>query len=387
VPDSSGHAPPADFTILESVPDAVVIAHRDGGIVYMNAIAEKLFGWDRAELLGQPVEILLPARFRAMHQMHRGGYQAAPRTRPMGLGLDLFGLKKNGEEFSAEISLAALDLAGETYAIAAVRDVTERKAIEQRARLWRKAQEEVRERDEFLSIASHELRTPVTALQLQLQLLQRSAGRSVGGVPDALATKLVTLERQCRRIAVLVNELLDVSRLRLGRLELRLEELDLAEVARETVSHLRDEAVKLGSTIEVVAPAQAPGRWDRVRIEQVITNLLSNAIKFGQGKPIVVGVAGDGERARVEVKDHGIGIEPEDQSRIFGRFERAVPTQHFGGLGLGLYIAREIVEAHGGKIAVSSVPGSGTTFTIDLPRDPPPMPRPPALTPIPEMRN
>jgi PAS domain S-box-containing protein len=353
----------------------------------MNGVAESLFGWHRAELLGQPIEILLPARFRAMHQMHRAGYQAAPRTRPMGLGLDLFGLKKNGEEFSAEISLAALVLAGETYAIAAVRDVSERKNIEQRARLWRKAQEEVRERDEFLSIASHELRTPVTALQLQLQLLQRSAGRSVGGMPGALAEKLVPLERQCRRIAVLVNELLDVSRLRLGRLELRLEELDLAEVARESVSHLRDEGVKLGSTIEVVAPDPAPGRWDRVRIEQVITNLLSNAIKFGQGKPIVVGVAGDRERARLEVKDHGIGIEPEDQARIFGRFERAVPTHHFGGLGLGLYIAREIVEAHGGKIAVSSVPGSGTTFTIDLPRDPPPMPRPPALTPIPEMRN
>jgi two-component system sensor kinase FixL len=386
--DPSAPVPPADFSILECLPDAVVIAHRDGRILYVNGVAAKLFGWERAELVGQPIEVLLPARFRAMHQIHRAGYQAAPRTRPMGLGLDLFGLRRNGEEFAAEISLASLQLGGETYSIAAVRDVTERKAIEDRARMWRKAQEEVRERDEFLSIASHELRTPVTALQLQLQLLQRSAGRSPEGIPGSLATKLVALERQCRRIAVLVNELLDVSRLRLGRLELRLEELDLVEVAHETVSHLKEEGVRLGSTLEVLNEGPARGRWDRVRIEQVITNLLSNAIKFGRGKPIVVGVGGDGERARVQVRDQGIGIEPEDQARIFRRFERAVPTQHFGGLGLGLYIAREIVEAHGGTISVASEPGSGTTFTIELPLEPPASrPQPPALTPVPAMRN
>ena len=365
-----------DFSILESVPDAMVITHRDGRILYVNAVAEKLFGWDRADLLGQPVEVLLPARFRAIHEVHRGGYQAAPRTRPMGLGLDLHGLKKNGQEFAAEISLATLKAGEDLYAVAAVRDVTERKKIEERARLWHKAQEEVRERDEFLSIASHELRTPVTALQLQLQLLQRATGRAGGASPDILIEKMEVLGRQCRRIALLVNELLDVSRLRLGRLEMNPEELDLAEVAQESAGHLQQEAARLGSPIEVAAEGAVVGRWDRIRIEQVITNLLSNAIKFGQGKPIRLAVSSAGDRARLEVRDQGIGIEPGDQERVFGRFERAVSSHHFGGLGLGLYISREIVAAHGGTIHLDSRPGSGTTFTVELPRVPPPRSQP-----------
>ena len=364
------HLPGVDFSLLESVPDAMIISHPDGRIVYMNAVAEKLFGWSRAEVVGHPVEVLLPTRFRAMHQVHRSGYHSAPRTRPMGLGLDLFGRKKSGEEFPAEISLATMQVGEGAYAIAAVRDVTERKKIEQRAQLYHKAKEEIRERDEFLSVASHELRTPVTALQLQLQLLQRAAGRPGHGLPQAIAGKLDALERQCRRIAVLVNELLDVSRLRLGRLELRLEELDLVEVARETAAHLREEGRKNGSRIEVKAAGPTTGRWDRLRVEQVITNLLSNAIKFGEAKPITVEVSGDASRARLVVRDHGMGIEPADQERIFGRFERAVPTHHFGGLGLGLYIAREIVEAHGGRIALASEPGAGTAFTVELPRAP-----------------
>jgi two-component system sensor kinase FixL len=359
-----------DFGLLESVPDAMLIVDREEGrIVYANGVAEELFGYARDEILGRPIEALLPARFREMHRIHREGYYAAPRTRPMGLGLDLAGLKKGGEEFPAEISLSPMRVGSKTYAVAAVRDVTERKKIEERARLYRRAQEEVRERDEFLSIASHELRTPVTALQLQLQLLQRTAGRSSEALPAILLQKVEGLERQTRRIALLVNELLDVSRMRLGRFELKLEEADLAQLAREAVEQLRDEVERTGSTLSFLAQP-AVGRWDRLRIEQVVTNLVANAVKFGEGRPIIVSVGAGPGRARITVEDHGIGIAQEDQSRVFGRFERAVPSRNFGGLGLGLYITREIVEAHGGTIQLTSSPGSGSVFTVELPMSP-----------------
>jgi two-component system sensor kinase FixL len=365
-----GQREAVDFSLLDSVPDAMVIADERGEIVHANREAERLFGWPRAELAGRPIEVLLPSRFRAEHQAHRTGYHAAPRTRPMGLGLDLSGLRKDGAEFAAEISLSPIEVDGRRCVVAAVRDVTDRKLLERRARLWSKAQDEVRERDEFLSVASHELRTPVTALQLQLQLLHRLAARGKDDVPRLLEPRVEALERQTRRIALLVNELLDVSRMRLGRLELRYEPLDLADVVRGAAAQVREEVARSGSVLQLDL-SRATGRWDRMRLEQVVTNLLLNASKFGQGKPIAVEVEADGPRARLRVSDQGMGIAPEHHARVFERFERAVPIANFGGLGLGLYVARQIVEAHGGEIRVESLPGAGATFTVELPRDPP----------------
>ncbi|HYQ80265.1 MAG TPA: HAMP domain-containing sensor histidine kinase, partial [Anaeromyxobacteraceae bacterium] len=230
--------------------------------------------------------------------------------------------------------------------------------------------EEVRRRDEFLSIASHELKTPVAALQLQLQMLHRAAERQGAPLPRPLVDKVEALERQTRRLTLLVNELLDVSRMRLGRLELHLEEVDLAELAREAVRQLEGELRRSGSRIALRADAPATGRWDRLRLEQVLTNLLVNAAKFGEGRPIAVSVQAADGLAHLAVADQGIGILPEHQERIFRRFERAVSVEHYGGLGLGLYIAREIVEAHGGRIQLASAPGLGSTFTVELPLRP-----------------
>ncbi|HET8734504.1 MAG TPA: PAS domain-containing sensor histidine kinase [Anaeromyxobacteraceae bacterium] len=355
-----------DFSLLEFVPDGIVVVDDHGAVAYVNAMAERLFGWPRAELLGKPVEILLPERMRAAHVGVREGYRAAPRPRPMGMGNDLAARRKDGSEFPAEISLSPLRAGEATWAVAAVRDTTERRRMEAKALLYRQAQEEVRARDEFLSVASHELRTPMTALHVQVQMLERVVERS--GSPAAVRERVGSLDRQVRRIAGLVEALLDLSRIRLGRMELRREAVDLAALTREVAApYQADLDLARGSSVRVLAPAPVPASIDRVRIEQVLGNLLGNAVKFGEGKPIEIRIAGGGGTARVEVADSGVGIDAAETERIFGRFERAAPAQHYPGLGLGLYVAREIVEAHGGRIHARGEPGKGAVFTVELP--------------------
>jgi signal transduction histidine kinase len=221
-------------------------------------------------------------------------------------------------------------------------------------------------RDQFMSIASHELKTPLTSLQLQLQSMQRAIDATAGD-PHRVAQKLKTVTRAAERLGELVNRLLDVSRITGNGLYIVREDFDLGELALEAVQRFRETLLDSGSRVEVVAAAPVRGRWDRMRVDTIITNLVSNAIKYGEGKPIEVKVDGDAARARLVVTDHGIGIAPADQARIFERFERAVPERHYGGFGLGLWVARLVAEAHGGRIAVESSPGRGSTFALDLP--------------------
>ena len=180
--------------------------------------------------------------------------------------------------------------------------------------------------------------------------------------------KLEKAFKQIERLTRLIEELLDVSRITAGRLRLELGEIDLAAVVRDVVGRLGEEASRVHSSIEVSAVTAVVGMWDLIRVEQVVTNLLTNAFKFGGGKPIEITVEERGSIGRLVVVDHGIGIAPEDQERIFHRYEQATSSRPAGGLGLGLYIARQIIEAHGGTIRVESQPGEGSTFTIDLPK-------------------
>jgi PAS domain S-box-containing protein len=225
-------------------------------------------------------------------------------------------------------------------------------------------------RDDFLSVASHELRTPLTSLKLEVANLSRIARRdgSGDGAPRLMA-KVEKIDSQAARLHRLIDELLDVSRIAAGRLELHVETVDLAQVVNEVGSRFSDEAARAGSTLNVHAPTAVVGRWDRGRLDQVVTNLVSNAIKYGDCKPIDVRVDGEDDRAVVTIRDRGLGIAPHDHERIFGRFERAASSRHYGGIGLGLWIVKQIIDALGGTVTVESTPGTGSTFIVELPRE------------------
>jgi PAS domain S-box-containing protein len=259
-------------------------------------------------------------------------------------------------------------------------DVEVARAVAERAsvaidnvRLYQHAQEAIRARDQLWGVASHELRTPLSSLGLQLQLAERLAQQPPGGA-DAITRvlpKIQAARRQVGRLSNLISELLDTTRAQAGRLELKCEEVDLPALVREQAERHRQEAAHAGSTLHVSAPARLVGHWDHSRLEQVVVNLLTNAIKYGEGKPIHVSVKQlDTAAACLEVRDEGMGIEPESLERIFQPFERTREARKRGGLGLGLFIVRQLVEAHGGTIQVDSRPGRGSTFTVELPLAP-----------------
>jgi signal transduction histidine kinase/DNA-binding NarL/FixJ family response regulator len=233
------------------------------------------------------------------------------------------------------------------------------------AQLFRQAEEAIGVRDEFLSVASHELRTPLSTIQLILQSVERGARKLDS---KQLVSKIERVLRQVDRLTELVKNLLDVTRIGAGQLLLEVDEFDFVPVVREIVERFAEPAHSAASPLRVHFPEVLVVRADRLRLDQVITNLLSNAIKFGAGKPVDVTLQGGESRFQLTVRDRGIGIAPEHLSRIFNRFERAVSTRHYGGLGLGLYITRRIVEAHGGTVHVESAPGAGAAFTVNLPR-------------------
>ncbi|XHF30489.1 HAMP domain-containing histidine kinase [Corallococcus exercitus] len=220
-----------------------------------------------------------------------------------------------------------------------------------------------------MSIASHELKTPISALQLQVQSLLAGLNRSGAGFDlERLKRGLERVDRQVKRQTLLVNDLLDVSRLSAGKLELVLEPLELGALVREVAERFEQEYARSGTPLELSLSTEVRGEWDRLRLDQVFTNLFSNALKYGRGNPVHVSLELEGDRARLRVRDGGIGIAKEHLPRLFHRFERAVSERNYGGFGLGLWIARQIVEAMGGHIEVESVLGEGSTFIVELPR-------------------
>jgi len=242
-------------------------------------------------------------------------------------------------------------------------EVTRLKEVESELR------ESVRIRDEFLQIAGHELKTPLTPLALKLGSLMRKA-KAASGPDSDFVTHLESAGRQVTRLTELVNGLLDVSRLTQGRLKLEPKPTSLDQLVREVSDQFTLQAERAHSPLKLELQSGVIGLWDSARLEQVVANLLTNAIKYGAGHPVEVRVDAGDDQARLVVKDHGIGIPQEGLRRIFGKFERAVSDRNYGGLGLGLFIAKQIVDAHRGSITVESQPGKGATFTVELPLQP-----------------
>lgn len=279
-------------------------------------------------------------------------------------------LRKDGTVQWVEVTVALQTSPDGTplHFIAMVVDVSERRAAAaERERLLREAQEAVRVRDEFLMIAAHELRTPVTSLQLHLERLERTV-RGEGAAMAEASAKLEVVRRQVRRIAVLNESLLDVTRLQAGQITVAVANVDAPSIVREVVERLEPDFHRASTKLLLEAPLHLTVRADPLRLEQILTNLLNNALKFGAEKPVEVLVEDGPHEARIRVRDRGIGISPEAAARLFRKFERAAPAENYGGLGLGLFISRTLVEQMGGRIEVASTPGEGATFTVVLPR-------------------
>jgi PAS domain S-box-containing protein len=359
----------------------MVITDIDGRILMVNRQAEVLFGYERQELIGQPVEVLIPERFRIAHVTHRGTFANAPRTRPMGIGLELYGLRKDGSEFPVEVSLSPATTENGVVVIAAVRDVSERKHAEaEREELLRRermARAEVeaalRLRDEVLSTVSHDLGQPLAAVRIGVRMLRRLA-QSGQLTHDALA-QVDLIDTAARRMSALIDELRDTARLQSGRpLELEYQLTDLVALARREAGLWQQMTARHHIVVDTELP-ELIGEWDERRLERVLSNLLSNAIKYSPGGGDVVvtvrRVQPDGSPcpwAELTVSDRGIGIPADELPHIFDRFHRARNVVgRVAGTGLGLVAAKQIVEQHGGQITIASEESRGTTVTIRLP--------------------
>jgi PAS domain S-box-containing protein len=346
----------------------------DGRISMANSETERLFGYDRRELIGQPIEILLPERLRQVHVGHRGDFHRQPRRRPMGVGLDLVARRRDGSEFPTEISLSPLDMEEGLSVIVVVRDITERrKAEEARAALAREQAARIeaemanRAKDEFLAVVSHELRTPLNAILGWAVLLQAEHSEEA-----VRARALQAIERNARMQRQVIDDLLDVSAITAGKVRLDVQEVNLATVLGAAEESVRPAAESVGISLQVELDPNLPlVLGDARRLQQVFWNVLSNAVKFTPaGGHVRASAAVAGPVVDITVADNGVGIDRTFLPHVFDRFRQldSSPARSHGGLGLGLAIVRELVELHGGTVkALSEGEGRGSTFTVSLP--------------------
>jgi PAS domain S-box-containing protein len=360
-------ASPFLSSIVESSEDAIVSKSLDGIIASWNRAAERMFGYSASEAVGKHISLIIPPERRAEEDDVLGQIRRGQKVEHF----ETVRLTKDGRRIDISLTVSPIrnhlgELAG---ASKIARDITEKKRLEReredlllRERTARQQlTEALNARDEFIAVAAHELRTPLNAAVLALHVARRVVDQSARG-PQA--GRLVEKARaQLERFATLIACLLDVTRVRAGTFELYREQFDLSSLISDAAS--RFSTVHSGISLQLEPHIQ--GTWDRTRIDQTITNLLSNAIKYGKHNPILVSASADSLQATVRVRDEGEGIAPENLERLFGRFERFAPRSATEGLGLGLWITKQIVEKHGGTITVESALDKGSTFTMTLP--------------------
>jgi PAS domain S-box-containing protein len=360
---------------LSSIGDGVIATDAAGRVTQINLVAEHLTGWTDVEAFGRRLEEIFVIVNEETRQPVENPINRVLREGVIvGLANHTVLIARNGQDIPVDDSAAPIRAADGSLqgAVLVFRDVTDRRRTEQeRSTLIAELKAAVQARDEFLSIASHELRNPVNAVQLQLvgilRAFQRGSRSTDEMGSEGFQDRVALANAQVGRLTRLLDNLLDVSRIRGGDIALELEDVDLKEVVENVIDQFLGEAAP--GQITFTAHQPVVGRWDRLRLEQVVSNLLSNAIKYGEGRPIFVSLDSDDLAARLSVQDHGIGIGPEQQERLFARFERGVSRRQYGGFGLGLWITRQLVDVMHGEITVASRAGQGATFSIVLPID------------------
>ena len=375
--------------LLHAAPDAILEVNQEGRILILNEAAERMFGYGRSELLGSSVDQLVPAAMRGGHAQHRSAYAERPKSRPMGTGLELQGQRKDGSLFPVEISLSPNWIEGSLHVVASVRDITERKAVEDRIRTLREqyaaeltikneqlearnreVERANRQKNEFLASMSHELRTPLHTIIGFSELLGEQLEGPLGEKQQRFVGHIL---QDARHLLELINEILDISKIESGRLELKREPFDFSQCIEDVLGGIRHQAATKNITLENKNRFHDSLFADRLRVKEILYNLLSNAVKFTpEGGRVWMEAFSEGNNLHVSVCDTGIGIPEKEHPAIFEKFYQVGDARGGTreGTGLGLPITKHLVELHGGSINVESRPGQGSSFRLTFPLHP-----------------